>query len=56
MQVKDGKQITLWPGQTFYESPDDIHTVGRNASATKPAKFIVFFVKDRETPVLLPAQ
>ena len=56
MQVKDGKQVTLGPGQTFYESPDDIHTVGHNASDTKPAKFIVFFVKDKETPLLSPAQ
>lgn len=56
MQVKDGKQVTLGPGQTFYESPDDIHAVGRNASNTKPAKFIVFFVKDKETPLLSPAQ
>jgi len=56
MQVKDGKQVTLAPGQTFYESPDDVHAVGRNASDTKPAKFIVFFVKDKETPLLSPAQ
>ena len=56
MQVKDGKQVTLGPGQTFYESPDDIHAVGHNASSTKPAKFIVFFVKDKETPLLLPVQ
>ena len=41
MQVKGGKEITLTPGQTFYEGPNDIHTVGRNASTTKPAKFIV---------------
>ncbi len=54
MQVKDGKQVTVGPGQTFYESPDDIHVVGRNASETKPAKFIVFFVKDKETPLLSP--
>lgn len=56
MQVKDGKQVTLGPGQTFYESPNDIHVVGRNASDTKPAKFIVFFVKDKEMPLLTPAQ
>lgn len=56
MQVKDGKQVTLGPGQTFYESPDDIHAVGRNASETKPAKFIVFFVKDKEMPLLSPAK
>jgi quercetin dioxygenase-like cupin family protein len=54
MQVKGGKEVTLKPGQTFYESPNDIHTVGRNASNTKPAKFIVFLVKDKGTPVLLP--
>jgi hypothetical protein len=40
----------------FYESPDDIHAVGHNASSTKPAKFIVFLVKDKETPLLSPAQ
>jgi quercetin dioxygenase-like cupin family protein len=54
MQVKEGKEITLTPGQTFYEGPNDIHTVGRNASSTKPAKFIVFLVKDKGAPVLVP--
>src|ERR1041385_5256271 len=56
MQVRGGKEMTLTPGQTFYEGPDDVHVVGRNASKTKPAKFVVFFVKDRGAPVLLPAQ
>ena len=54
MQVNGGKELTLTPGQTFYEGPNDIHTVGRNASSTKPAKFIVFFVKDKRAPVLVP--
>jgi quercetin dioxygenase-like cupin family protein len=54
MQLKGGKEITLTPGQTFYEGPKDIHTVGRNASSTKPAKFIVFLVKDKGAPVLVP--
>jgi quercetin dioxygenase-like cupin family protein len=54
MQVKGGKEVTLGPGQTFYEGPNDIHTVGRNASSTKPAKFIVFLVKDKGAPVLIP--
>jgi quercetin dioxygenase-like cupin family protein len=54
MQLKGGKEVTLTPGQTFYEGPNDIHTVGRNASNTKPAKFIVFLVKDKGAPVLLP--
>ena len=56
MQVKDGKQITLTPGQTFYEGPNDIHTVGRNASTTKPAKFIVVLLKDKGAPVVLPVK
>jgi quercetin dioxygenase-like cupin family protein len=54
MQLKGGKEITLTPGQTFYEGPNDVHTVGRNASSTKPAKFIVVLVKDKGAPVLLP--
>jgi len=54
MQLKGGKEITLTPGQTFYEGPNDIHTVGRNASTTKPAKFIVVLLKDKGAPVLLP--
>ncbi|MDR5760290.1 cupin domain-containing protein [Caballeronia sp. LZ035] len=56
MQVKGGKQVTLKPGDTFYEGPDDIHTVGRNASKTKPAKFIVLLLKDKGKPVLTPVK
>lgn len=56
MQVRGGKQVTLTPGQTFYEGPNDVHIVGRNASQTKPAKFIVFLVKDKGAPVLVPAK
>lgn len=56
MQVKGGKAVTLGPGQTFYESPEDIHTVSKNASSTKPAKFLVFFVKDKGAPGTVPAQ
>ena len=55
MQVKGGKEVTLTPGQTFYEGPEDVHVVGRNASSTKPAKFVVFFIKDKGAPVLVPA-
>jgi quercetin dioxygenase-like cupin family protein len=55
MQVRGGKEVTLTPGQTFYEGPSDIHVVGRNASQTKPAKFVVFLVKDQGAPVLVPA-
>jgi quercetin dioxygenase-like cupin family protein len=56
MQVRGGKEVTLIPGQTFYESPNDVHLVGRNASKTKPAKFVVFLVKDKGAPVLVPAK
>jgi quercetin dioxygenase-like cupin family protein len=56
MQVKGGKEVTLTPGQSFYEGPNDIHTVGRNASRTKPAKFVVFLVKDKSAPVLVPVK
>ena len=54
MQVKGGKEVTLTAGQTFYEGPDDVHVVGRNASKTEPAKFIVFLVKEKGAPVLVP--
>jgi len=54
MQVKGGKEVTLTRGQTFYEGPNDLHTVGRNASQTKPAKFIVLLLKDKGAPVLVP--
>ena len=56
MQVRGGKEVTLTPGQTFYEGPDDVHVVGRNASKTKPAKFVVFLVKDKGAPVLVPSK
>ena len=56
MAVKGGKEQTLTAGQTFYEGPGDIHTVGRNASATKPAKFLVFLVKEAKKPVLIPVK
>ncbi len=55
MQVKGGKPVTLTPGQTFYEGPEDVHLVGRNASRTKPARFLVVFLKDKGAPVLVPA-
>lgn len=54
MQVQGGKQVTLTPGQSFYEGPDDIHTIGRNASQTKPAKFLVFLLKERNMPFFIP--
>lgn len=56
MRVKGGKPVTLTPGQTFYEGPNDIHVVGRNASNTKPARFIVFLLKDKDAPVLIPVK
>jgi quercetin dioxygenase-like cupin family protein len=56
MQVRGGKEVTLTPGQTFYEGPEDVHVVGRNASKTEPAKFLVFFVKDKGAPALVPSK
>ena len=56
MQVKGGKEVTLTPGQTFYEAPDDVHVVGRNASTTKPAKMLVILVKDKGAPILVPVK
>ncbi len=54
MQVRGGKEVMLMPGQSFYEGPNDIHTVGRNASQTRPAKFLVLLLKDKDAPVLMP--
>ena len=54
MQVKGGKKVTLSPGQSFYESPSDIHIVSQNASSTKPAKFLVFLVKQKGAPLVIP--
>ncbi|MGH8176980.1 MAG: cupin domain-containing protein [Steroidobacter sp.] len=56
MQVEGGQQMTLAPGETFYETPTDIHSVSRNASATERAKFLVFFIKDQGAPTTLPAK
>lgn len=54
MQVRGGERQTLMPGQTFYEAPDDVHLVGRNASNKERAKFLVFFVKDKGAPLVFP--
>lgn len=56
MQLKGGKDVTLKPGDTFYEGPDDVHIVGRNASNTKPAKFVVVLVKNKGAPALIPVK
>ncbi|SCY33446.1 cupin domain-containing protein [Nitrosospira sp. Nsp13] len=52
-QVNGGKEITLTPGQSYYEDPNDIHTISRNASSTKPAKFLVFLIKGKGAPSLV---
>ena len=56
MQLRGKEPLTLGPGQTFYEGPEDVHIVGRNASSTEPAKFLVFFVKDKGAPILIPTK
>lgn len=55
MGVRGGEPVTLAPGQTFYENPGDVHTVGRNASTTEPARFLVFLLKDSDKPIFSPA-
>lgn len=56
MGVRGGKTVTLTPGQTFYEGPNDVHTVGRNASQTRPARFLVVLLKNSDEPVLMPVK
>jgi quercetin dioxygenase-like cupin family protein len=56
MQVKGGEEVTLTPGQSFYEGPDDVHVVGRNASKTRPAKMLVILVKAKGAPILVPVK
>jgi quercetin dioxygenase-like cupin family protein len=56
MQLKGGKEVTLKPGDSFYEGPSDIHVVGRNASTTEPAKFVVVLLKDKGAPALVPVK
>jgi len=56
MQLKGGSEVTLKPGDTFYEAPDDVHLVDRNASKTEPAKFVVFLIKDKGAAALLPLE
>ena len=56
MGVKGGKEVTLKAGDTFHEGPNDIHTVGRNASSTRPARFVVFLIKNEGAPILTPVK
>jgi quercetin dioxygenase-like cupin family protein len=56
MQVKGGPPVTLTPGQTWSEGPDDVHVVSRNASKTAAAKYLVFMVKDKGAPILTPVK
>jgi quercetin dioxygenase-like cupin family protein len=56
MQLKGGQEVTLTPGQSFYEGPDDVHLVDRNASTTEPAKFLVLLIKNKGAPALVPAE
>ena len=56
MQVRGQKELTLGPGQSFYEGPNDIHVVSRNASSTKPARFLVFLINKKGAPLVIPAK
>lgn len=56
MQAKGKAPVTLAPGQTWYEGPDDVHLVSRNASDSAPAKYLVFMVKEKGAPILTPVK
>jgi quercetin dioxygenase-like cupin family protein len=56
MQVMGSPAVTIGPGQTFYESPDDIHTMSKNASKKHPARFLVFMIVDKGAPVVVPVK
>jgi quercetin dioxygenase-like cupin family protein len=56
MQVRGAAEVTLSPGQTYYEGPNDVHIVGRNASNTRPARFVVFLLKNQGAPILEPVK
>ena len=56
MGVRGGKEVTLTAGQTWHEGPDDIHSVGHNASKTQPAKFLVMLLKNKGAPILVPVK
>jgi quercetin dioxygenase-like cupin family protein len=56
MQLKGGQEVTLTAGQAFYEGPDDVHIVDRNASSTVPAKFLVVLIKNKGAPAVMPVQ
>jgi quercetin dioxygenase-like cupin family protein len=56
MGVNGDTPVTVKTGESFYEGPNDVHTVGRNASKDKPAKFVVVLLKDIDKPALLPAE
>jgi quercetin dioxygenase-like cupin family protein len=56
MQLRNAAQVTLSPGQTYYEGPNDVHIVGRNASNTQRARFVVFLVKNKGAPILEPVK
>lgn len=56
MQLEGQPAVTLKAGQTFYEGPTDIHVVGRNASNTEPARFVVVLLKGKGAPILTPVK
>ncbi|MGA0610351.1 cupin domain-containing protein [Caldimonas sp. KR1-144] len=56
MQLKGGPLVTVKAGETFYEGPDDVHLIGRNASSSAPARFVVMLIKRRDAPVLTPLE
>lgn len=54
MGVAGGQEVVLGPGETFQELPEDLHTIGRNASTSQPARFLAFLIKDAGKPAVIP--
>lgn len=56
MQVKGGEEVTVRPGETYYENPSDIHLVSRNASTADKARFVVVLLKNKDVPAVMPVK
>lgn len=55
-QVEGQPEAVYQAGDTFYEAPNGVHAVSANASRTKPAKLVAFFVCDHVAPLSAPAE
>ena len=56
MQLRGAEPVTVNTGEGFYEGPNDVRSVGGSVSDSKPAKFVVFLVRNQGVPAVLPAK